>query len=123
MSARLLLSLLVLLLAPLAGHTAEQAVDLTELAEALREGKIDVGEVYSIDAKKGRYHAIHVDVLGLDCGSCHYGDTYRADYLLVGKAKPYVKRSQGRYDRTACLGCHRTGGVGEAYYGNNATPK
>jgi hypothetical protein len=122
MSARLLLMLLVLA-APLAGHTDEQAANLTDVAEALREGKIDVGEVYSIDAKKGRYHAVHVDVLGLDCGSCHYGDTYRADYLLVGKTKPYAKRSEGRYDRTGCLGCHRTGGEGTAFYGNNATPK
>lgn len=117
------LLLLFLLVAPLAGHTAEHAANLTDIAEALRKGEIDVGKLYSMDAKTGRYHAVHVDVLGLDCGSCHYGDTYRDDYLLVGKAKPYVKRSRGRYDRTGCLGCHRTGGEGEAYYGNNATPK
>jgi hypothetical protein len=122
MNARLLL-LLLLLGAPFAGHSQEQAANLTDVGKALRDGKIDVGTVYSVDAKIGRYHNIHSDVLGLDCGSCHFGDNYQADYLLVGKDKPYVKRSKGRYDRTGCLGCHRNGGEGTAYYGNNAVQK
>lgn len=117
------LILLLLLLAPLAGFADESEANIAEVSEALREGKIDVGDMYSIDFKKGRYHVIHTDVLGLDCTSCHYGDAYRQDYLLVGKSKPYAKRAKGRYDRTVCLGCHRVGGEGTAFYGSNATPK
>lgn len=122
MGARLLL-LLLLFVAPLAGDTAEQAANLMDVAKALREGKIDVGDELSVDAKTGRFHAVHVDVIGLDCASCHYGKTYRDDYMLVGRDKPYVKRSTGRFDRTGCLGCHRAGGEGRQLYGNNATPK
>lgn len=122
MVTRLMLCLL-LAVAPLAGQAEEQPARLTDVGKAVRDGKFDVGKLYSVEHKEGRYHNIHVDVLGLECTSCHYGDTYLQDYLLVGKADPYPKRAKGRYDRTGCLGCHREGGEGSPFYGNNATPK
>jgi hypothetical protein len=115
--------MMLLLAVPLAGQPAEQTPKLMDVAKALRDGKLDVGKEYSIYAKTGRYHNIHVDVIGLDCDSCHSGSTYKDDLLLVGKHEPYVKRSKGRYDRTGCLGCHRKGGEGSRFYGNTAMVK
>ena len=76
---------------------------------------VDVGELYSVSDKKGRFHRIHTKELQLDCEQCHGGDQYKPDYLLVSKHSDWVKRKMGRVERSVCLGCHITGGMGNAF--------
>lgn len=115
---------LILLAMLTAGLSAdENKFELRKIGEDIRAGKIDVGDKYSVDAKTGRYHAIHVDVIGMECSSCHFGERYHPDYLLVGKDKPYPRRAQGQLDRSSCLGCHREGAEGTTFYGASATGK
>lgn len=96
--------------------------ELARIAEKIRSGEIDVGKDYSINVKTGRFHIIHADKLMLDCTTCHRGEKYRKDYLLVGKNKPYPPRAKGRYQRSVCLGCHQKGGIATRWYNSSTTP-
>lgn len=120
MKARLVLSLL-LAVAAAGGTAAEERLSLHDVARAIRDGKLEVDEEYSVDRYHGRLHTIHSDLVGMECTSCHYGTTYRADYLVVGKEKPYPTPAKGHLDRAVCLGCHREGGEASAFYGAAAT--
>jgi hypothetical protein len=64
---------------------AADPVNLTGLAEDIRNGKLDVGTEYSLDVGTGRFHNIHANVLGLGCATCHAGTEYRPDFLLLRK--------------------------------------
>lgn len=122
--SRFFLFLAVVLAAAIAGPTrAEGPINLQETAKSIREGKIDVGKVYSLDEKKGRFHNIHSDAIGTDCATCHFGDRYRDDVMLLRKFELLRKRAQGQVDRSACLGCHQQGGVASAWYGGRAGVK
>jgi hypothetical protein len=96
--------------------------ELARIAEKIRSGEIDVGKDYSIKVKTGRFHIIHADKLMLDCTTCHRGENYRKDYLLIGKNKPYPPDAKGRYQRSACLGCHQKGGIATRWYNSSTTP-
>ena len=99
---------------------ADGPVNLTDTAKSIREGKVDVGKGYLMDSKKGRFHNIHVDALGADCSSCHFGGRYGDDVLLLRKYEFLPKRAQGQVDRSACLACHQKGGVASEWYAGRA---
>ena len=103
----------------------EQAApsDLYEMAEAIQQGKIDVGTRYDMNEKRGRFHLIHSETVGLECEGCHVAKTYAPDYLLVGRHNAELKAAgTGKgdkadvLDRSVCLGCHKTGGVATVWY-------
>ena len=98
-------------------------MDLDETAEAIRDGKIDVGKRYDMHKKKGRFHRIHSETLGLDCEACHVAKSYAPDYLLLDRANAEAKAiGKGKgpkadvLDRGVCLGCHKTNGVATTWY-------
>ncbi len=102
---------------------AEEGMDLADTAEAIRNGDIDVGKNYGMNKKKGRYHLIHSETLGLECEACHVSKKYAPDYLLVSKdeeerrAAGYGKRPKADVvDRAVCLGCHKKNGVAHTFY-------
>jgi len=97
-----------------------KTANLARIAEQIRSGKIDVGKDYSTNFKTGRFHIIHADKLLIDCNNCHYGTEYKADYQIMGKAKPMPDKMPGRLQRSVCLGCHGKGGIATPLYGSNA---
>jgi hypothetical protein len=94
-----------------------QPVPISDLAEMIRNGTINVGTDYSMDPT-ARYHKIHSDVLGLAEIACHIADEYSNDFLYQRKYKaPGLRDSPGVVDRTICLSCHREGGTANELYG------
>jgi len=97
---------------------------LATFSEQIQEGKVDVGKLYSMDDKKGRFHLIHSEELDLNCESCHVAVDYAPDYLLVGRYNAHRQAiGEGKgggkadvLDRSVCLGCHKTGGIATAWY-------
>lgn len=98
----------------------EKFPGLDEVAKKIRNGQLDVGTEMSMDPRAGRFHKIHVQVLGLGCGSCHGGKEYATDYLLVRKHAPLPEDMPGIVDHSTCLGCHKRGGVATSLYGTAA---
>ena len=76
---------------------------LAELAEAIRDGEIDVGDDYSMSFM-GRYHTIHTRELGIDCGACHTADEYAEAYIYQRTFKVPVGGAFGVVDRETCYG-------------------
>ncbi len=118
------LCLLLGLMAPAGAVLAEEDMDLADTAEAIRNGDIDVGKEYSMHKKRGRYHRIHSEVLGLECEACHVATKYAPDYLLLirreeeDRAAGHGKRPEADVvDRAVCLGCHKENGVAHAFFG------
>lgn len=105
------------------GLSAEDR-DLADTAEAIRDGKIDVGKQLDMNKKSGRFHMIHSETLGLECEACHVASQYAPDYLLLDKENA-EKKAQEKHkgpkadvlDRAVCLGCHKTNGVASTWYG------
>ncbi len=117
------LGLIIGLSVPLIAWCEDDALDLADTAEAIRDGKIDVGKDYSMHKNKGRYHLIHSETLGMECEACHVSKKYAADYLLVSKAEEenraagHGKRPKADVvDRGVCLGCHKTNGVAHTFF-------
>lgn len=107
----------------IAGPTLAEDLDLADTAEAIRNGDIDVGKQYDMNKKKGRFHLIHSETLGLECEACHVAPKYAPDYLLVDKDNAEAKavgHGKGQkadvLDRAVCLGCHKTNGVATTWY-------
>lgn len=92
------------------------SASLARIAEQIRRGEIDVGDNYSMSEQDGRFHIIHADRLLMDCSNCHYGKTYKPDYLSVSKHKPFPQKAKGQYQRAVCLGCHLEGGIATPFY-------
>jgi hypothetical protein len=90
--------------------------DLEITARQIRSGEIPVAGPLSMDYRKGRFHTIHIDLLGLDCGTCHWGERYQDDYLLVRKDEVLRKRAKGQADRQVCVACHQRGGIATTFY-------
>lgn len=90
---------------------------LTDLAEGIRSGDVDVGDDYSMDLE-GRYHVIHADELELSCFSCHVGDEYTMETQYQRADKTSVMEPAGVVDRGMCLGCHREEGIAHELYGS-----
>lgn len=111
---------------PLTAVWAEEEAapsDLYEMAKALQDGKIDVGKRYDMNEKKGRFHLIHAETVGIECEGCHVAKSYAPDYLLVDRSNAMRKAAgAGKgdkadvLDRSVCLGCHKTGGVATVWY-------
>jgi hypothetical protein len=101
-----------------------EAIGLSRLGDFIRDGKIDVGKQYNMNDKKGRFHLIHSEEMDLNCESCHVeAKGYAADYLLLDRDQAVAKaagKGKGKkadiLDRSVCLGCHKTGGVGTVWY-------
>lgn len=96
---------------------------LATFSGEIQEGKVDVGKLYSMDDKKGRFHLIHSEELDLNCESCHVAVDYAPDYLLVDRYNAHRQAlGEGKrgksdvLDRSVCLGCHKTGGVATVWY-------
>ena len=96
---------------------------LATFAEQIQEGKVDVGKLYSMDVKKGRFHLIHSEEIDLNCESCHVAKVYAKDYLLVDRVNAERNAlGEGKtgkadvVDRSVCLGCHKTGGIATTWY-------
>lgn len=105
------------------GLASAEDRDLFDTAEAIREGEIDVGKRYDMNKKKGRFHLIHSETIGMECESCHVAPHFAADYLLVNKENAERKAAgvgKGKkadvIDRAVCLGCHKTNGVATTWY-------
>lgn len=102
---------------------ADDALDLADTAEAIRNGDIDVGKDYNMHKSKGRYHIIHSDTLGLECEACHVSKKYAPDYLLVNRQEE-ENRAAGSgkrpkadvVDRGVCMGCHKKNGIAHTFY-------
>ncbi len=101
---------LIAVVAAACGGGAE--MNLTETADAIRSGEIDVGDDYGLDVGK-RFHEIHTTALGLGCETCHGDGVSRDTTLAAWNESP---QSPGPVDRRGCLGCH-SGGLGNAIYG------
>lgn len=123
-SALLTLAVLIaILLAPLINakdnnrdsakeNTEPKRIAYARLGEQIRQNKVNVGNIYSVSDKDGRFHNIHADKLLMDCTHCHGLKTYKADYLLVSKYKKLPAGHKGRVEKVVCLGCHLPGGMG-----------
>jgi hypothetical protein len=90
--------------------------DLETLAKQIRSGEETVYGDLSMDYRKGRFHTIHVDLIGLGCGTCHYGDKYREDYQLLRHDEQLRRRAKGQATHEACLACHQRGGIATTFY-------
>jgi len=116
---RFILLIVVLLAIPLMGLAADvekRAPLLGNISQKILDGQIPVGGKLSMHEKQGRYHEIHVDIIGLVCETCHYGKEYQADYLLVGKDKILRDRAKGQLNRESCLACHQEQGMATVFY-------
>lgn len=82
------------------------SLDLPKTAKAIREGKIKVGNVASLEFGK-RFHNIHNRILGINCESCHI-EKFAPDYLYQRRYKKL--EGPGHVDRGICLGCHKENG-------------
>ena len=121
-SCTLLLTGLLVLSLP-SSWAAEVPGDLAETAEAIRTGTIDVGKQYDMNERKGRFHLIHSETVGLECEGCHVAKRYAPDYLVIDRENAERKAAgtgKGKkievLDHSVCLGCHKTGGVATAWY-------
>jgi hypothetical protein len=90
------------------------------VAEKVQKGEIDVGgkadKAFGM-ALDRRYHRVHSEVLGLECGNCHVGKVARGvEIFSVRPAVDVSATSPGAIDRRACLGCHLAG-PGRSFYG------
>lgn len=95
---------------------AQSATDLPALSEKIRKGQIDVGKKYGM-ASDQRYHKIHAEVLGMECGACHVDRFPRGTATFaVPPAVDVSKDSPAPVERRVCLGCH-VGGVAIKAYG------
>lgn len=93
-----------------------EMIEYARLGEKIRQNKINVGNIYSVSDKNGRFHIIHADKLLLDCSHCHLSSSYKADYLILSKFKMLPSSNKGRIEKSVCLGCHQTGGMGTPWY-------
>jgi hypothetical protein len=90
--------------------------NLERAAKLIRSGEMTIKGSLSMDYRTGRYHTIHVDAMGLDCASCHYGDVYRANYMLLRRDEQLRKRAKGQVSRQTCVACHQAGGFATTFY-------
>lgn len=123
--SRLVIAAALLCLPLIAVWAEEDAApsDLYEMSKAISEGKIDVGKRYDMNEKKGRFHLIHSETVGIECEGCHVAKDFAKDYLLVDRYNAARKAAgEGKgdkadvLDRAVCLGCHKTGGVATVWY-------
>lgn len=98
-------------------------IDLETMAKRIRSGEVEVFGDISMDYRRGRFHTIHIDLIGLDCGTCHYGDRYQDDYQLLRKDEHLRRRAKGQATREACIACHQKDGIGTTYYMRRAGEK
>jgi hypothetical protein len=113
-----LISTLLLVAPAIAREEIDQdtETDLETLATRIRSGEETVYGDLSVDYRKGRFHTIHVDLIGLGCGTCHFGDKYQDDYQLLRKDEQLRRRAKGQATHEACLACHQKGGIATTFY-------
>ncbi len=92
--------------------TEEGPMTLPATAEAIQEGKIDVGKEYGLTPDQ-RYHKIHASVIGLECATCHISELDTTQTVFIDQ--DVSLQAPGPVDKRACLGCHRAG-PGEDLY-------
>jgi hypothetical protein len=96
----------------------DKPMNLRKSAEAIRQGKVNVGKDYSL-GEEGRFHQVHEKVLGIKCGGCHSDEVYPEGFLYLRKGE-FPKKVAGEkvktVSRAVCIGCHTEGSVGTAFY-------
>ncbi|WP_299019808.1 hypothetical protein [uncultured Photobacterium sp.] len=93
-----------------------EAIKYSRLGDSIRKNRINVGDIYSVSARDGRFHIIHVDKLFMDCRNCHSPYEYKPDYLIVSKYNTLPPKHKGHIEKSVCMGCHQPGGMGTAWY-------
>jgi len=82
------------------------AMNLSQIAQSIKAGKINVGKTPGMELEK-RFHNIHTKVLGLESTSCHIS-VFAPDYIYQKMYKDVD--GMGHVDRGICLGCHKENG-------------
>ena len=90
----------------------EVPMTLSNLAEAIRRGEIDVGDEYGMGLDQ-RYHKIHTAVLGMACESCHTTELTHGDVVFFDRDTSPT--NPGPVDRRSCQGCHGAGSASAIY--------
>ncbi|RMF15318.1 MAG: hypothetical protein D6758_09955 [Gammaproteobacteria bacterium] len=98
-----------------------QSVELSRVAEKLRNHEIKIEQGPGMDREHGRFHVIHSDVLMLDCSTCHGKPKYREGVLNFSKFKPFPVKAKGQFEKDVCLGCHQEGGIATSFYTPSTT--
>lgn len=114
----LALMLLVLMLAvyqptPIQGQDTEIPTMEPGIAEDIRSGAIDVGDDYTLDLRRARFHEIHAEVLELDCEACHMEELTGLQEIFYTQDKP--ESEEPPVPRGVCLVCHQGGEATELY--------
>ena len=102
-----------------AGAAAEdKPMNLRKTAEAIRAGTVNIGKEYSL-SDEGRFHKVHMEVLGMKCSGCHTDDAYPDNYLYLRKAEfPHAAAGEKvkAVERAKCIGCHSEGSIATVFY-------
>ena len=98
-----------------------KSVELSRVAEQLRNHEINIEQGPGLDREHGRFHVIHSDVLMLDCSTCHGKPKYREGVLNFSKFKPFPVKAKGQLEKDVCLGCHQEGGIATSFYTPSTT--
>lgn len=100
--------------APIQGQAPEVPTMVPGIAEEIRSGVIDVGDVYTIDRESARFHTIHAETLELDCEICHMEQEMTEEQSMFdGQRVPFT--AEGPVAREVCLACHQGGEATDLY--------
>lgn len=113
-----LLWLVTLLLAASVAWSADPPPQATwaDVAEKIRAGEIDVGKKLGMSVD-GRFHVIHLEVLGLGCLACHENRAFPDDSHFLRRAEFPARGHPGAVDPISCVSCHRREGIASTWYG------
>lgn len=92
---------------------------LADVAEKIRAGQIDVGQKHGMSVD-GRFHVVHLDVLGMGCLACHEKRSFPEDAHFLRKAEFPQRGHPGAVDPISCVSCHRNEGLASTWYGGPA---
>jgi hypothetical protein len=87
-----------------------------DTAEKIRAGEIDVGKKYGV-AVDGRFHVVHLEILGMGCLACHENRAFPEDAYFLRRAEFPLRGHPGAVDPIACISCHRNEGIASTWYG------
>lgn len=86
------------------------AAGISELAEKIRKGEVDVGREYGVELGK-RFHNIHAETLKLPCNFCHKNEMNTEDLLYTREYRAREGAPAPYLDVDACIACHQRQGI------------